>query len=347
MLVLAVSALVAMTARAQADEPAVALLLDTPARTEIGRALLIALAERDARVLAGDTPMGDTPLQRAAVAQRMARALGASTAVWAELGARGAELYAVTIDGGEVHRAPLPGAIEVLEPRIVATVAASLVEELWVEDGAPAAAAPAQMTVVIRIEPEEREPASERRQPDQVARAEAATGAATPATGAMVVSSAEAAEASEASEASGWLLAGGGAFQSGGLASVELRLDWRGASGRRVGAWSTFGHAFADESWTASAFGIELSGTRGIDRPTLEYGLFAGFHLVSSHEEPARNMYWTSGLGALLAGARIGLGVPVSRDWSLRVDVSAALAAVPYGKSALWSWVSLLAERRL
>ncbi len=332
LLAAAVMTITARSAHAQVDEPAVALLLDADARAEIGRELRVALAERHARVVAGTAPLGDTPLVRAAVAQRMARGLGAQLALWSEPGTRGAQLHAVLVDGSEVRHAPLPGVIAELEPRVVATVAASLVDELWQEHDAhvveaePAPPPAPSISVEIRLEPERplraRAPQPPSRGDDD-----------------------EPPPASVAAEpdGSGWGLAGGGAFQTGGLASFEARLAWRSRDGWCVGAWSTFGHVFASENWETVALGVELArSTRGV--PSLEYGMFAGFDVVASDRPGGER---GNHAGAALIGARVGVGVPMASDWRVRLDFSAAAVSSAVDGAGLLSWVSLLAERRL
>jgi len=113
----------------------VLLLVDAPARASLEGALQLELADRDLAVLGLDAPAGETPLARAAEAQRAARFAGAEAALWVESApssqGSGATLRAVTPDDTEASRfAPLPAPLGDVDPRTFSVVGGSLVHEL-------------------------------------------------------------------------------------------------------------------------------------------------------------------------------------------------------------------------
>jgi hypothetical protein len=356
----AVIALAAGARRAHAEEPAVALLMDAPGRAEIGRELLVALAERHARVVAGDAPVGDTPLVRAAVAQRMARGLGATLALWIEPGTRGSEVRAVLVDGNALSRAPLPGVVEALEPRVVATVAASLVDELWgvvaeateateapeateatEEAPAPTDAAPAQLTVEIRVDPApeatDAEPGPRRpAMTDGADAADASVAQVAPAT---------------AAEAPRWSIGLGDALHADGPDNLELRVTRLAPSRWYAGGWATFGFARSGSGYTPDlGLGLDLGLTTGGDT-FWSYGLFTGASFVGVADVPTSDLAigsrgTTGGLDALLLGARGGLVLGLTQHLAVRIELSAAAETTAFHGTGLVSWLSLLVEVR-
>jgi hypothetical protein len=147
-----------------------------------------------------------------------------------------------------------------------------------------------------------------------------------------------------ADDGSGWRLAGGGAFQDGGRASLDVRLEWQWASGARFGAWVTYGHTFTDETFSATTFGVAAGKSARLGAVRLDWGGFGGFNLVPEHAEDGDVV--VGGIGGLLAGGRLGLAVPVATGWCVRAEVSAA-GVLGYQGRGIWTWASLLVEKRL
>ncbi len=302
-------------ARAHAAEPAIALLVPAGVRAEIGRELRVAMAERGARVLAGEAPWGDSALERAADAQASARRMGAVAAVWAESGVSGAELHAVGTAGSQVRHAPLPGPIEALAPRVVATVAASLVDELLAAELTTRRAA---ATVTVRVE-------------TGIDAAPAPLPASAP---------------SFAPAPARWTLAVG-AFHGSDSSGLELHVNRRVLASGKLGVWGTLGRMRSDGGWAISWLGFAISGSAGdAAGVSLEYGVFAAASLAGTHTSDALDMAYTAGVGGTLLGARVGLGFPVNPEWRLRLDASGALATF-YGKGTIPGWLSVLLECRL
>jgi hypothetical protein len=121
------------SAAARAD---MALVVSSHERTaELTHSLEIAL--RGYGVLVAYKPMGDarSPLERAALAQRVARNVGARVAFWIEPGPP-ARVRAVSAGESDEHivEAPLPTSLEQIHPRAFGQIAASVIlEALGVE----------------------------------------------------------------------------------------------------------------------------------------------------------------------------------------------------------------------
>lgn len=117
----------------------VLLMVADGTRGGLEDALHLELAPRGVAVLGVDPPGGDTPLERAANAQRAARFAGAVAAVWVERAVTGggAMLRVVPADAETPRQTPLPGPVAALDARTFALVAESLLDELVAPPAAP------------------------------------------------------------------------------------------------------------------------------------------------------------------------------------------------------------------
>jgi hypothetical protein len=116
-----------LTAGIARAEQARVVVLAEPARAgELGAAMEVALADRSVAVTSADQPGGQLRLDRAAAAQRAAVVLGAQAALWIDGDDGVAEVCAVSADGRDFRHAPLASG----SPRVFATVAISLLDEL-------------------------------------------------------------------------------------------------------------------------------------------------------------------------------------------------------------------------
>ncbi len=89
-------------------------------------ALQVELAGRHLEVVSEPTsPVGDERLDRAAAAQRVAMSNNADASIWIDTDG---EVWVVLGDGRDLRHAPLP--VDAT-PRVFATIAASLVDELF------------------------------------------------------------------------------------------------------------------------------------------------------------------------------------------------------------------------
>lgn len=123
-LVLAVS-LWLVTDAAHADS--VVFVSSQPRRAEWASALTKELAVYGMSARVRHTPDARSPLERAALAQRLARNLGASAAIWIETELPdGPRVRAVSHEGEYVAEALLPQALTKLAPHVFASFAASV-----------------------------------------------------------------------------------------------------------------------------------------------------------------------------------------------------------------------------
>lgn len=97
----------------------------------------LALAARSHDMLLLVRGLGDarTPLERAAAAQRIGRNVGTWAALWIEREPP-LRVRAVAISGERIHEAPLPSPLESIDPRVFASVAASVLLEMRGRSGA-------------------------------------------------------------------------------------------------------------------------------------------------------------------------------------------------------------------
>ncbi len=132
----------ATPALAAAQAPRVIVLL-APAshRAALADALRMELAGRNLRLDEGDAPVGTTPLARAAAAQATAQSGHDLAAIWVEQAGptegAGAVVRVVSAYGNEVQAAPVSDPLETAPPRLLAVVAASLVDELVMPPNPP------------------------------------------------------------------------------------------------------------------------------------------------------------------------------------------------------------------
>lgn len=129
---------------ARAQEAVVLWLSSASDRAEQASALAVELAPRNAGVLAQPWPPGGSPGVRATAARTRARGQGADAALWMEREADGSvSVRAVAADTELTAWAPVPSGAR--DPRVVALIAVSLLDELLAEP------APAGVTVRFRI----------------------------------------------------------------------------------------------------------------------------------------------------------------------------------------------------
>jgi hypothetical protein len=114
----------------------VLLMQDSEGRAPYAEALRAELAPKGIEVVEAAPPSGQTVLQRAADAQGKAARQGVSAAIWVEQGNQPwAVARVVTSESENVHRVPLPGPWENLEPRVFGVVTAHGVTEALRADG--------------------------------------------------------------------------------------------------------------------------------------------------------------------------------------------------------------------
>ncbi len=126
----AVLALLLWLVTTQARAESVVFVASDVRRAEWSSAVSKELAVYGISARYRQSPDARSPLERSAVAQRLARNLGAAAAIWIETDLpEGARVRAVAAEGEYVAEAILPKALGQLEPRVLAALVANVMLE--------------------------------------------------------------------------------------------------------------------------------------------------------------------------------------------------------------------------